>query len=86
MSAQHEPLPVETVTKVVEVYVCPTPDCPDYFGHAAMPDLARKITGDRGMNGEHRPESNHRSRADCPTCFVKGKRVERIRCRVAVTI
>lgn len=43
-------------------YVCPTPNCGNYYGSSGMPDLATSMT--------HGGESNERSRARdiCPEC------------------
>lgn len=70
----------------IVVYVCPTPGCPDYFGHTRV-DLDRPAsarTEDRHAIREEMgtPEdevASRHTRAECPTCRARGRRVERIR-------
>lgn len=63
----------------IELYACPTPDCGNYFGVAGMADLAGRVIGTKSLNYEPKPESEHRTGATCPYCFIAGKRVERVR-------
>lgn len=72
--------PKAAKTMRIEVYACPTPGCPDYFGHLGMPDIGARAIGTKDLNYTAKPENQHRTRATCPTCFARdGSRVERIR-------
>lgn len=63
----------------IEVYACPTPGCPDFFGHHNMPDFGARAVGVKDLNYSPKPASEHRTRATCPTCFARGLRAERVR-------
>lgn len=70
--------PIATKTaKVVEIYVCPTPICRDYYGAVGMGDLAEKKTYppvEHVAAHEERTGQRHiRSRACCPTCIQAGR-------------
>lgn len=65
----------------IEVYACPTPKCPDFFGHFGMPDFGARVIGDKDINFGPKPASEHRTRATCPTCWARGHRTERVRVR-----
>jgi hypothetical protein len=70
---------------VINVYICPTPGCPDYYGMGGMGDLSATRQGHRGANFERRSGSVHHTRADCPTCRAHGRgRVERVRVTLEV--
>lgn len=64
----------------VEVWVCPTPGCGNYFASRAEGDLRQS----------HNREPNHgkatTSRAECPDCRDRGDRVERVLCGATVTL
>lgn len=70
--------------KRVHVYVCPEPECPDYYGANGSFNLEEQIVGQRGMNLEPRPQAEWHSRAQCPTCRALGKRVDRVRVELFV--
>lgn len=81
-----------TVVKTVEVYVCPMPGCPDYFGSTSMPkleevmNLKSDMTHTASYNPAKADEDVTHSRSECPTCRRGGKQVERVRRAVSVTI
>jgi hypothetical protein len=85
---------VERTAKVVTLYVCPTPDCPDYYGSTYMPELEKLWTGpkaeDRHQEGisvhEHAPPGMRHTRAECPTCRRGGRYVERVRRSVTILV
>jgi hypothetical protein len=65
---------------LIEVWVCPTPDCPDYYG-------ALSIEGENlgeQMNRDIKSKPTF-SRAVCQMCKSKGINVER-ECRYAVVL
>jgi hypothetical protein len=72
----------ETTNKKITVYVCPTPGCPDYFGSSTMGDLSQEFTGpmveNRAKLTEETGSPYKHSRAECPTCRIKGIKVERV--------
>jgi hypothetical protein len=70
--------------KELDFYVCPLPDCPDYFGSVNMPPLERKMNRGMGANGDVIGRSF--PRADCPTCRVQGRQTTRLRVRVVVDV
>jgi hypothetical protein len=74
--------PPAYTSKRIEVYVCPTPDCPDFYGAAGQNDLHERFTGpkaeDRAALRESTGSSNRHSRAQCPTCRQRGIQVERV--------
>lgn len=76
------------MVKTIEVYVCPTEGCGDYYGTAGMPDLHTRFTGPKSEDQpvlEITSGSPYRhTRAECPSCRARGRRVERVRMRVAV--
>jgi hypothetical protein len=82
--------PNGTITKVVELYVCPTPDCPDYYGVPGMPNLHQEFTGpkieDRAALELSTGYQVRHTRAECPTCRGRGRQVERVLVRAAVEV
>lgn len=52
--------------KKVEVWVCPTDDCGNYYGASSAGRLDRYVTGDRGPNFERKGPGHPRSQ--CPDC------------------
>lgn len=63
-------------TQLITVYVCPRPDCENYFGSSSMTNLSAEWTGHKGMNGERWPDKAH-TRAECPDCRERGISTER---------
>lgn len=70
----------------VDVYVCPHEECDEYFGHAGMPALETRLVATHDMNFTPRPVTQHHSRAQCPTCRLAGRQVERIRVTASVAV
>lgn len=72
----------------LDVYICPTPGCPEYYGVAGMGDLHKSFVGPKVENrGALKDSSGHadkHSRAACPTCRMNGVEVERQRVTVTV--
>lgn len=76
--------------KEVEVYVCPEPECGNYYGTNAMPELGEQFTGPK-LDDQSKLESvtgsrYRHSRAACPDCRMRGKSVERVRVKARVAI
>jgi hypothetical protein len=72
--------------KKIELYVCPTPDCPSYYGATGMPDLSVVNQHLTDLNYSPHPASTHHSRAQCPVCREAGKSVERVLVEVVVAV
>jgi hypothetical protein len=76
--------------KIVAVYVCPTPGCPDYYGASNMPalELQMNLRSDLTHTTSYDPskalEDTTHNRAECPTCRIGGKKVDRIRVELFV--
>lgn len=71
----------------VQLYICPTPGCDNYYGSSGMPaDLEDRHTGPKTEDRHQVPLKDSRvgvagmrhSRAECPTCRVQGKYVDRV--------
>lgn len=80
----------EVTWKTILVYVCPTPECGDYYGSANMPDLSSawngpKIEdqGEREMKGQSRYTNNRQS---CPSCRERGIDVQRVLIQTQVPV
>jgi hypothetical protein len=87
----QEEQPPETSRKRVEVYVCPTPGCGNFYGSSDMPALEAEFTGPKTEDGsalEMKTGSRFRhSRAECPDCRLKGLgRVVRVRRAVTIQV
>lgn len=67
----------ESTIKRVEVLVCPTPDCPHYYGASNMDAFLSRPNSGKGMNGEVLGPPS--SRLLCPACKENGVEVERLR-------
>lgn len=76
---------------VIEVYVCPTPDCTDAV--VAGPQKLEEIGTGPKMEDKHQVTAEasrmgvrglRHSRAECPTCRAAGRYVERVRCYALV--
>lgn len=79
-----------TTAKEIDVYICPTPGCPSYFGHDGMQNLGGYYTGpkvdDKAALKETTGSPYRHTRAACPVCRAGGKEVERVRVRVRVDV
>lgn len=80
----------EYTYKTLRFYVCPTPDCGDYYGSGGMPDLAhawngQKVEdqGERELKGQSRYNNNRQS---CGSCRERGIDVQRVLLEVAVNV
>jgi hypothetical protein len=66
----------------VQLYICPTPGCPSYYGHDNMPDLAGSMTGPKTEDREALRQATgspwRHNRAACPTCRLRGVEVDRV--------
>lgn len=76
----------------IEVYVCPTPGCGNYYGASGIErlPLGDEFTGPR-MEDKAAHEINHgsqfrHSRAACPDCRQRGVAVERALIRMEVRL
>jgi hypothetical protein len=70
------------MVKEIRVYVCPTPDCANFYGSSSMGDLTQKLnhrTSMRNLANEDPSEWGKvtGSRAECPYCRDRGIKVER---------
>lgn len=76
-----QPAPTHT-SKTIVVYVCPTPDCRNYYGSSDMGDLSSVFTGPKTENKHALQQATgstaHHSRAACPFCKTRGNQVERV--------
>lgn len=69
----------------IQVYVCPTDGCMNYYGTSDMPDLTEEYTGPKTENRSQVPADQSRvgiagarhSRAECPDCRQRGVYVDR---------
>lgn len=77
-----EDIVLETTKKKINVYVCPTPNCGNYYGVAGMPNLSREFTGPKVEDRAHLEEATgsqmRHTRAECPDCRANGIFVERV--------
>lgn len=73
----------ETTNKRIEMYVCPAPECTNYFGHTGMPDLSTEFTGpmveNKGKLEQETGSPHKHNRAECPDCRQRGLAVQRTR-------
>jgi hypothetical protein len=79
--------------KQITVLVCPTPDCPDYYGSPTVAgvNLAREFSGpkteDRDNLKKNTGSPYRKARADCPTCLQRdNKRVTRVPVTLTVRV
>lgn len=78
----------------IEVYVCPTPGCGNYYGAKGMPVLEDHHTGPKTEDRHQIPAADSRvgvmgmrhNRAECPDCRIRGTYVQRQRVTVAVEV
>lgn len=88
-----------TKRMTIDVYMCPYPGCPDYYGAVGMPDLGSRFTSvmteerhrepgdpDRGPQPGGIPKGERHTRAECPTCRAQGRHVERVRVTGVVVV
>lgn len=69
----------------IQVYVCPTDGCGNYYGTSGMPDLSKQYTGPKTEDRFQVPLEQSRvgvagkrhSRAECPDCRQNGIYVDR---------
>lgn len=80
----------EVTWKTIFVYVCPTPECGDYYGSGNMPDLSTSWNGpkvedqgEREMKGQSRYTNNRQS---CPACRERGVDVQRVLIQTQVPV
>jgi hypothetical protein len=70
---------VPMITKTIEVYVCPDPECPSYYGSNGMPVLESQWTGpkveDRAALKATTGSPERKNRAECPLNPAHGQRV-----------
>lgn len=89
--AAAKPEAVATRLKTVELYICPTQGCPNFYGTSTMPDLAEQFTGPKTEDattlerGPHGSRYKH-NRAECPDCRQRGEPVQRVRIRAQVKV
>lgn len=82
---------MERTNKTITVYICPTPECGDYYGSNGMGDLSKEFTGpkveDKGKLEQETGSPYRHSRAECPTCRTERQiHVERIPITVTVAV
>lgn len=87
----------QTTRKNIRVYVCPTPECSNFYGCSTMPNLYNEFTGPK-TEDKHALEkaTGHNvrhTRAECPECRVMRKdsdgkplQVERILLMVPINV
>jgi hypothetical protein len=91
LRVRPEEMRMEKTTKQIAVYICPTPDCGNYYGTSLMPDLTKEFSGvklDDAGSLEAKGQSRYKqSRAECPDCRACGRgRIVRVLTRVNVAI
>lgn len=80
----------EVTWKTIFVYICPTPECGDYFGSGNMPDLSTSWNGpkieDQGERQRLTGSRYTNNRQSCPSCRQRGKDVQRVLAKVQVPV
>lgn len=91
---QSRSIPARKYTrKSVTLYVCPHPECPDYYGSTNMTEMESRFSGPKPENrhyfAEHDGEGSgeRHSLAECPTCRMAGRgQRERVKVHVGVNV
>lgn len=80
----------EVTWKTIYVYVCPTPDCGDYYGSGNMPDLAHCWNGPKVEDQQDRQEKTGsrytNNRQSCPSCRLRQIHVQRVLIKTQVPV
>lgn len=79
-----------TTRKEIQVYICPTPGCGDYYGSGNMPDLGTSWNGpkleDQGVKELREGSRYTNNRQSCPSCRLRGVDVQRVLMALAVDV
>lgn len=90
LRVRPEDITLEPQHKTVEVWVCPTPGCGDYYGSSTAGDLTKQHSGpkveDRAKLKEETGSPWKHNRAECPSCRQRGQKIQRQRVRVKIEL